>query len=39
MITTLFDQGFTINHTAIRNNTQFIYIVAFRSFTYTMYTI
>ena len=39
LITALFYEGFTKGYTVTGNKIQFIYIVAFHSLTYTMYTI
>ena len=39
IITYLFYEGFTINHTATCNNIQFVYIVAFHLHTFNMCTI
>ena len=39
IIISLFYEGFIINYTVTLNNIQFIYIMAFHSLTYTMYTI
>ena len=39
IIISLFYEGFIINYTVTLNNIQFIYIMAFHSLTYNMYTI